>query len=476
VLITPAVSHSLNGPLTGYFVSIVANVDNNPDFTFRHDNRDLPSRFVVSASSNGPALDGTAITVVIGNDANPLQSYMSYIILVEPFNELDISGRQENLIGGNESVILVTLPSQPTANVTNLAVIETNDVASTPLRNLKATWSLPPGPLRNGIITSFTLTYALQAPTGLSSVVTTAVNGGSGSINVPALDQGKANFSAEFEIVGLAAAATYRFTVVAINDASSNNISPPASVYPSTTPYQPTGPVDNLDLSASRTGLFGGTESRISVAFNRPLLLGRNGASSRYTVAVQQVDSQYARETGQTVLGTLSVDDSGINAQSFDLDGSADQPRLEAFVEYKITVTPFNLEPASPGPAISKTVRAEKLVPGQVPTGVAVPTVLADRLVVSWSAIATHDYNDQDSSVTYALKFTRISRSYLAQDGTEMAITTLSNTSTNVPFTVTQVSFDGLLPYTQYTVDVRAKNSVVRGCLSMSSAFILLLA
>eukprot|EP00045_Choanoeca_perplexa_P018323 m.287094 g.287094 ORF g.287094 m.287094 type:complete len:2187 (+) comp17784_c0_seq1:6580-13140(+) len=453
VTITPPVSTSLNGPLTGYFVSIAPDTENG-NFSFRHDaNHPLPQRTEVTAPG---ALDGDTRVVIFGDGTTPLQAYMSYIITIEPFNRLSIPGRNEDLFGNSTGVIAKTEQATPTAGVTNLTIVETNNVASTEKRTLKATWSLPLGSKRNGIITSFSLTYTLTSPSDLASAVASSVASGSTSVQVPPGQQGQAEYSAEFEQPDLAAFATYTFTVRPLNQAATDSLGPDVSAFITTTPYKPTDPVSNLSLSTFNTGVTAG-ESRIDVTFNRPPVIGRHGASARYTVAVQQLDSQYAASRGQRSLGTIDMTDSNSNAQSLLIAGRSGQPQLEAFVEYSITVTPFNNDPTDAGPSITKTIRAAAARPGNRPGTPTFPTIVADRMVVSWNPIATSEYNAIETDITYSAQFNRLQRTYLDQDGTTKVLAAASNV-TVVQRDVSRVTFNGLQPYTEYSINVRARN------------------
>jgi hypothetical protein len=434
---SPPVAHLQNGPILEYEVT-VAPTASNPQFGFRVDpDVVVTSPQLVTAPAGVADLVGSSVTL------SGLQSFMNYTVTV---HARTVEGA-ESFAGPSTAEFALTEQAAPAGVVQNLLLA--NGASSGELRSIQATWSLPLGPTRNGIITGYKariFDVNMEGSALFSSLHIDRVD----DVLIPSLSQGQLSFSSSFTFSNLRPFVEYRVVVTPVTAAGTGTAVDVGRTL-RTQPHQPTGAVLNLDSEDAET-----TATSLTLSWDAPDLFLRNGDLSHYLVVVEQLDDVFASNPQKRVVQTPPrVTHTGTGRYSLVVTN------LEEHVQYNLTVSAFNAVPADVIGTVSATlspVRTLIAAPNGPPLNVVSLGSSATSVRLDWSPPTAHLQNGPIAS--YLIKTTRLAKQFINING-EVAVQSglIGQADESVNGNVLAFTKPGLLPFSDYSFEVRATTS-----------------
>uniref|UniRef100_A0A8C6LUS6 Sidekick cell adhesion molecule 1 n=1 Tax=Nothobranchius furzeri TaxID=105023 RepID=A0A8C6LUS6_NOTFU len=282
-------------------------------------------------------------------------------------------------------------------------------------KSLRVSWAEPEE--KNGIITGYTLWW--EVPGAESSRA----------------ERSLSNSTLQFQLTGLTSTTTYTIQVAALT-AAGQGVVTSSTISTGVPPELPGAPsnlvISNISPRAATLRFRPGSDGK--TAISRWIVEGQDGGKEEPWRVVYQKDNQP-------------------NADTLEI------PNLTPFTQYRFRMQQVNIVGASPMSATSRLIQTLQAAPDTHPSNLNLVSATQTSLCFSWKPLPESEYNSSPETMGYRLRVWRTDG-----DGEDRTDDVKGDVGT------TEVTIEGLSPWTQYQVQIQAFNSIGAGPWSPTAA------
>uniref|UniRef100_A0A1A7YF48 Sidekick cell adhesion molecule 1 n=1 Tax=Iconisemion striatum TaxID=60296 RepID=A0A1A7YF48_9TELE len=285
-------------------------------------------------------------------------------------------------------------------------------------KSLRVSWAEPEE--KNGIITGYTLWW--EVPGAESSRA----------------ERSLSNSTLQFQLTGLSSTTTYTIQVAALT-AAGQGVATSSTISTGVPPELPGAP-SNLVIS--------------NISPRAATLRFRPGSDGKTAISRWIVEGQVVKDGGkEEPWRVVYQEDNQPNADTLEI------PNLTPFTQYRFRMQQVNIVGASPMSATSRLIQTLQAAPDTHPSNLNLVSATQTSLCFSWKPLPESEYNSSPETVGYRLRVWRTDG-----DGEDRTEDVKGGVDT------TEVTIEGLSPWTQYQIQIQAFNSIGAGPWSPTAA------
>uniref|UniRef100_A0A3B3VF56 Protein sidekick-1-like n=1 Tax=Poecilia latipinna TaxID=48699 RepID=A0A3B3VF56_9TELE len=273
--------------------------------------------------------------------------------------------------------------------------------------SLRVSWAEPQD--KNGIITGYILWW--EVPSVRSSRVERSVS----------------NSTLEYQLTGLTSTTAYTIQVAALTGAGQGVVT--SSTVSTGVPPELPGAPSNLVIS--------------NISPRTAMLRFRPGSDGKTVISRWIVEGQVCLEEAWRV---VYQKDNEPNADTLEITS------LTPFTQYRFRMQQVNIVGSSPMSAPSRLIQTLQAAPDTHPSNLSLVSVTQTSLHFSWKPLPQSEYNSSPETVGYRIRVWRTDG-----DGEDRTEDIKGGVGT------TEVTVEGLSPWTHYQVQMQASNSIGPG-------------
>ncbi|XP_014911399.1 protein sidekick-1-like, partial [Poecilia latipinna] len=277
--------------------------------------------------------------------------------------------------------------------------------------SLRVSWAEPQD--KNGIITGYILWW--EVPSVRSSRVERSVS----------------NSTLEYQLTGLTSTTAYTIQVAALTGAGQGVVT--SSTVSTGVPPELPGAPSNLVIS--------------NISPRTAMLRFRPGSDGKTVISRWIVEGQVVKEDGrEEAWRVVYQKDNEPNADTLEITS------LTPFTQYRFRMQQVNIVGSSPMSAPSRLIQTLQAAPDTHPSNLSLVSVTQTSLHFSWKPLPQSEYNSSPETVGYRIRVWRTDG-----DGEDRTEDIKGGVGT------TEVTVEGLSPWTHYQVQMQASNSIGPG-------------
>uniref|UniRef100_A0A8C6LQ46 Sidekick cell adhesion molecule 1 n=1 Tax=Nothobranchius furzeri TaxID=105023 RepID=A0A8C6LQ46_NOTFU len=284
-------------------------------------------------------------------------------------------------------------------------------------KSLRVSWAEPEE--KNGIITGYTLWW--EVPGAESSRA----------------ERSLSNSTLQFQLTGLTSTTTYTIQVAALTAAGQGVVT--SSTISTGVPPELPGAPSNLVIS--------------NISPRAATLRFRPGSDGKTAISRWIVEGQVSDGGKEEPWRVVYQKDNQPNADTLEI------PNLTPFTQYRFRMQQVNIVGASPMSATSRLIQTLQAAPDTHPSNLNLVSATQTSLCFSWKPLPESEYNSSPETMGYRLRVWRTDG-----DGEDRTDDVKGDVGT------TEVTIEGLSPWTQYQVQIQAFNSIGAGPWSPTAA------